>query len=68
MHSLLLTFLVGLIGLVSISFGLLYKQDGTYYPGLKWYEVLQNDMGVRISFWAIGLALLGWAGFVQFKL
>lgn len=67
MHSLLLTFMLGIFGLFALSFALLYKQDGTFYPGMKWYNVLKQDIGVRLTFVAIGLAFIGWAGWVQFK-
>ena len=66
MNSLLVTFLLGLVGIACIAFGFLYRQDG-YYPGTAWYDVLKNDLAVRISFWVIGLLILGFAGFFQFK-
>jgi len=67
MHSLLLTFLLGFIGLTCLAFALLYKQDGTAYPGMKWYNVLKQDLAVRGTFVVIGLGFLSWAGVLQFK-
>ncbi len=65
MHSLLVTFFLGLIGVAAIVFGFLYKQDGAY-PGMAWYDVLKQDLAIRITFWVIGVLFLGWAGFFQF--
>lgn len=64
MHSLVVTFMVGLVGLVSIAFGFLYKQDK--YPGLTWYQVLKNDLAVRILFWVVGVLFVGYGGLFQF--
>lgn len=67
MHSLLITFTSGIVGLISIAFGFLYKQD-QYPSSVKWYQVLGKDLGVRITFWVIGLAFLAYSGFIQFML
>jgi hypothetical protein len=66
MHSLLFTFGIGFIGALCIAFALLYKQDS--YPTMKWYQVLGQDIGVRITFAVLGLLFLGYAGFFQFRL
>lgn len=67
MHSLLMTFLFGLIGLISIAFGFLYGQDGKY-PGMAWYDVLKQDLPMRIAAWVVGLGFLIWSGYIQFTL
>ena len=65
MHSLVLTFLTGLIGLVSVAFGFLYLQDKSTEP---WYEVLKEDLPVRVVFWTVGLCFLAWGGYFQFRM
>lgn len=66
MQSLLLTFFVGLVGLTSLVFGFLYGQDMGKYAHMKWYDILKEDLQVRIAFWLVGLGLLAWAGYFQF--
>ena len=66
MPNLLLTFFVGFVGLASLAFGFLYNQDHAKHDHLKWYQVLQHDLPVRILFWAVGLAFLAWGGIFQF--
>lgn len=67
MPSLLLTFLVGFLGVVAIAFGFLYNQDADKYKGMKWYQVLGQDLPVRIVFWVVGVLFLAWGGFFQFS-
>jgi len=56
--------MIGLIGITAIAFGFLYKQDK--YPGLKWYQVLKNDLAVRVTFWVIGALFIGYGAVFQF--
>lgn len=67
MHSLLMTFVFGLIGLAAIAFGFLYGQDGKY-PGMAWYNVLKEDLPTRIAAWVVGAGFLAWAGYFQFSM
>lgn len=64
MHSLLMTFGFGMIGVLCIAFSLLYGQDR--YPGLTWYQVLQQDLAFRITFLVVGVAFLVYSGLLQF--
>lgn len=58
--------MLGLIGLTCVAFALLYKQDQT--SSKKWYEILQQNVGVRVTFGVLGLTFLSWAGWIQFRM
>uniref|UniRef100_A0A6C0JVK9 Uncharacterized protein n=1 Tax=viral metagenome TaxID=1070528 RepID=A0A6C0JVK9_9ZZZZ len=66
MHSLLFTFAVGLLAITCAAFALLYKQD--QYPTLKWYQVLGQDLPIRITFGILAILFAGYAGFYQFMM
>ena len=67
MQRLLLTLFAGLLGLASIAYGFLHGQDLKKHSDKKWYDVLKEDLALRIVFWVAGLGLLGWAGYFQFS-
>lgn len=67
MHSLLITLVAGILGTLAVAFGFLYKQD-QYPKSVKWYQILGKDLGVRITFWVIGLLFIAYSGFLQFML
>jgi hypothetical protein len=54
------------IGSVILSLGFLYKVDSPSYSGMKYYQILGRDLGVRVPLWLVGALFIAYAVYGQF--